>query len=40
MQETMELYQFCCKKLLDNGKKLSELNNYDNFKTVFTEVEF
>lgn len=40
MQDTMELYQFCCKKLLDNGKELSDLNNYDNFKTIFTEIEF
>lgn len=40
MQDTMELYQFYCKKLLDDGYSLDELNNYDNFRTLFTEVQF
>lgn len=40
MQDTMELYQFYCKKLLDDGYGLDDLNNYDNFRTLFTEVQF
>lgn len=40
MSDTMELYQFYCKKLLDDGYALDELNNYDNFRSIFTEIEF
>lgn len=36
----MELYQFYCKCLLDNGLCYEELNNYDNFKELFSKIEF
>ena len=40
MQEQMKLYKLVCKKLIDNGLALEELNNYDNFKEFFTQSEF
>lgn len=36
----MKLYKLICKKLIDNGLALEELNNYDNFKEFFTQSEF
>lgn len=36
----MELYQFRCKNLLENGLALEELNNYANFKNLFNKYEF
>jgi len=36
----MKLYKLVCKKLIDNGLALEELNNYDNFKEFFTQSEF
>lgn len=40
MFETMELYQFRCKCLIDDGLALEELNNYANFKNLFSKYEF
>ena len=40
MQETMEIYQIHCKKLKNDGLALEELNNYNNFKGVFSKYEF
>jgi len=40
MQEQMKLYKLVCKKLIDNGLALEELNNYDNFKDYFSENDF
>lgn len=40
MTDTMELYQFYCKKLIESGKNLEDLNNYSNFRSIFTEIEF
>lgn len=40
MKEQMELYRLVCKKLIENGLSLEELNNYDNFKEVFSVEEF
>lgn len=36
----MKTYKFICKSLIDNGLALEELNNYDNFKDVFSESDF
>ena len=36
----MKLYKLICKKLIDNGLALEELNNYNNFKDNFSESEF
>ena len=36
----MELYQFHCKKLIEDGLGLEELNNYSNFKNLFSKYEF
>lgn len=36
----MELYQFYCKSLIDKGLSFNELNNYDNFKDIFSKLEF
>ena len=36
----MKLYKLVCKRLIDNGLALEELNNYDNFKEFFTQSEF
>lgn len=36
----MKLYKLVCKNLIDNGLALEELNNYDNFKEIFTQEEF
>lgn len=40
MQETMEIYQIHCKKLKNDGLALEELNNYNNFKGIFSKYEF
>lgn len=40
MQEKMDLYHLHCKGLIDNGLALEELNNYANFKNVFSKYEF
>lgn len=36
----MELYQFRCKCLIDDGLALEELNNYANFRNLFSKYEF
>lgn len=36
----MELYKIRCKSLIDNGLALEELNNYANFKNLFSKYEF
>lgn len=36
----MELYQIRCKCLIEEGLALEELNNYANFKNVFSKYEF
>lgn len=40
MFDTMELYQIRCKCLIEQGLALEELNNYANFKNVFSKYEF
>lgn len=40
MIETMEKYQFHCKKLINDGLTLDELNKYSNFKDIFSLYEF
>lgn len=40
MIETMEKYQFHCKKLINDGLTLEELNKYSNFKDIFSLYEF
>lgn len=40
LQKTMEMYQFRCKSLIENGLALEELNEYDNFNDIFSEIEF
>lgn len=40
LQEAMEIYQFRCKSLIENGLALEELNEYDNFNDIFSETEF
>lgn len=40
MQEAMELYQTHCKYLLKNGLAYEELDNYDNFRELFSKKEF
>jgi len=40
MIETMEKYQFHCKKLINDGLTLEELNKYNNFKDIFSLYEF
>jgi hypothetical protein len=36
----MEIYQFRCKTLIDNGLTYDELENYTNFEDVFSKQEF
>lgn len=36
----MEMYQFRCKTLIGNGLAYEELENYANFKNVFSKYEF
>jgi hypothetical protein len=36
----MEVYQFLCKNLIDNGLTYDELENYTNFEDVFSKQEF
>lgn len=36
----MEVYQFLCKNLIDNGLTYDELENYANFEDVFSKHEF
>ena len=36
----MEMYQFRCRTLIDNGLAYEELENYANFKNVFSKYEF
>lgn len=40
MQDAMELYQIHCKQLKSNGLINEELNNYSNFKGLFSKFEF
>lgn len=40
MNQTMELYQIRCKQLKKDGLANEELNNYENFKDIFSEEEF
>lgn len=40
MNETMDYYKVRCKKLIDNGLAYEELNNYSNFKDIFSKYEF
>lgn len=40
MKETMRIYQSRCKFLIDNGCLLTELNEYRNFKDIFSLYEF
>lgn len=40
MTEPMEIYYFHCKELKNNGLINSELNNYANFKDLFSKYEF
>jgi len=40
MQEKIELYYLHCKDLKEDGLALEELNNYANFKNVFSKYEF
>lgn len=40
MIEAMEKYQFHCKKLINDGLTLDELNKYSNFKDIFSLYEF
>lgn len=40
MQNTMEQYQIHCKNLKNDGLANEELNNYNNFKNIFSKYEF
>lgn len=40
MIETMEKYQFRCRTLIDNGLAYQELEDYANFKNLFSKYEF
>ena len=40
MEDTLRQYQVQCKKLINDGLALEELNDYDNFKSVMTLYEF
>ena len=40
INELMSIYKTICKSLKESDKENSELNNYDNFKEVFSKEEF